>query len=370
MFHVAMRPVLGAATAAVGVLAVASPSSAAGNWQAPQLIGHHLSSPSMVTTWFGVDHVVARGENGIWAFTNRNGGWSGHRLTQDTVATVDGKIVHTSAASPVITVDGHATLVAAYGVRVRQTGQSGDCTFQEIRLVRHEGGHWSAPEAIPNSSCQAPTSIVSRNGTVAVATIGANARGRRAISYFTNASGSWTHVTVATGSVGGGQLSPASLVVAKDGKPMLAYIAAGHLVYARGATPSGHFSHLQLARTGGHAMPSLALYSGLPMVAWSDAAGSHYSYADADGDWYARRVMDGSIQTALTFDAMGHPNMAAADAAGGLHYATRANGAWHSEMLDSHTVLRVGGITAVNGATRVLYQRGSDVFYESTFPGC
>ena len=82
---------------------------------------------------------------------------------------------------------------------------------------------------------------------------------------------------------------------------MLAYIRQGQLIYARGLTSTGQFTHETAATTGAGAssQPSVKINPNneWQMIVWAQADGTHYAYRNAHG-WDSYRVMKGSVSAA------------------------------------------------------------------------
>jgi hypothetical protein len=349
---------------AIGLVSLATPASAS-MWSSPQAAGTgNLSEPSMVEDSNGAEHVVARGDTGIWYATDKSGTWEQTRMTRDFDTTTNGEVLHHVAVHPLIAINAAGTLTVVYGVAVASNADAGSCGSKGLRYTVRSGSRWSRLKRIPDTSCETATGIFVHGARTALAT----KHGANRVSYFTNASGSWTHVTVATGQ----PISSASLTM-YDAKPMLAYIKHGHLIYARGLTTVGNFIYEKAAKTDLHASsePSLAInpINERQMIVWAQADGTHYSYRNAKG-WYAYRVMQGSVRALLVIDGGGAAHIAAADGAGGLWYAERVSGSWDTVRVDAHTVSSLGGIGFGNGI-EISYLRGaSHLFWVSSFSGC
>ncbi len=196
--------------------------------------------------------------------------------------------------------------------------------------------------------------------------------GASRVTYTTNASGSWTHVTVSTGLSNGTHISSASLTT-YDGRPMLAYVKQGHVIYARGLTSIGNFTHETAAPAdnGADSQPSVAINpkNDWPMIVWAQSNGTQYAYRNAAG-WHSYRVMNGTVRALLEFDVSGHGHIAAADGAGGLWYSMRSGGTWNNAHLYSHTVSNLGGM-GFGDHIEISYIRGaSHLYWVSSYTGC
>jgi hypothetical protein len=345
---------------AIGLLALAAPA-AAGGWSSPQSASTgNLHEPSMVADSNGTEYIVARGDTGIWYVTDKKGDWVRTRMTQDFTTKANGQTVTHSAQGPLIAINNGGTLTVVYGVQ----STPGSCGSQGLLYTVGNSGSWSTPKSIPDTACETATGIVVHGAKIYLATVHGTSR----VSYFTNASGSWTHVSVASGT----HISRASLST-YDGKPMLAYIKQGHLIYARGQTSTGNFVHETAAATGPGASsePSVAINptSDWPMIVWAQADGTHYAYRNAHG-WYSYRVMQGSVRAVLAFNGS-TGQIVAADGAGGLWYAEQYSGSWHADQLDVHTVSDLGGIGFSDMSTSISYIRGtSHLFSIMAYFGC
>ncbi len=239
--------------AAVGLLSLAVPATAdTGGWASGQSASTgNLYDPSMVEDTHDIEHVVARGDTGIWYVTDKSGSFVRTRLTQDAL--------HRTAVNPLIAVGTGAPLTVVYDLETR-SGSNG-CVTSVLRYTVRSGGSWSKPKNIPGTNCETATGLVVRGSRIYLATYYENpGNGASRVTYTTNASGSWTHVTVASGLSNGTHISSASLTT-YDGKPMLAYIKHNHLVYARGLTSVGHFTHERLRRPAAVPIRSLRLPS-------------------------------------------------------------------------------------------------------------
>jgi hypothetical protein len=358
---------------AIGLVSVATPASAT-MWSSPQsAVTGNLSQPSMVEDSNGAEHVVARGDTGIWYATDKSGSWARTRMTQDFDTKANGHLFHHLAVDPVIAINAGGTLTAVYGVSVASNGEAGGCDpTKGLRYTVRKGGSWSTPKRIPGTGCETATGIAVHGARIALATVHVAGNGASRVSYFTNASGSWTHVSVASGLSTDTHIGPASIAM-YDGKPMLAYIKHGHLIYARGLTSVGNFIRETAATTDldASSKPSLAInpINERQMIAWAQADGTHYAYRNAHG-WYSYRVMQGSVRAVLAIDGGGTAHIAAADGAGGMWYAARVAGSWATVRVDVHTVSDLGGIGFGNGI-EISYLRGtSRLFWVSSFSGC
>jgi hypothetical protein len=347
---------------AIGLVALASPA-AAGDYGTPQSASTgNLTQPSMVAESGMYQHVVARGDTGIWHVSNKGGDFFRTRLTQDFTSKVNGQTVTHSAQSPQIAINNGGALTVVYSIKLTP----GSCGSQGILYTVHDNGAWSPPKSIPNTACETATGLVVHGTKIYLATIHGTSR----VSYFTNASGSWTHATVATAP----HISRSSLST-YDGKPMLAYIKQGHLVYARGQTSTGSFVHETAATTGPGAtsQPSVAIneISDWPMIAWAQADGTHYAYRNAQG-WYSYRVMQGSVRALLEITPDGASFILSADGTGGLWFASRyPSDPWHSGQMDAHTTTDVGGMYISDNITNVSYIRaGTHLFAIVQYSGC
>lgn len=359
---------------AIGLLSMATPALAAGGWSAPTSASSgNLTTPSMVTDADGFDHIVARGDTGILYMTDSSGSWSQAPLTQDLDTTSQGQVTHHWAMYPRMAINGKGTLTVVFAAAA--SGDVGGCGLRGLRYIVRQAGSesWSQPTSIPESQCQVATGIVVRGTKISLATHNMAGNGAGQVSYFTNASGSWTHEIVASGFATDTPVSLPSLVV-YDGLPMLAYIKHGHLFYARGTTITGNFTHEKVATTDldVSSAPSLAINpnNDRQMIAWAQADGTHYAYRDADGDWYSYLVMQGSVRALLAFDDGGNPHIASADGVGGLWYANRYRAAWHPVRLDSHNVTDLGGI-GLGYNVQISYIRGaSHLFLVGSYTEC
>jgi hypothetical protein len=364
---------------AIGIAAIAlfsfaaSASADTGGWTSPQLAtAGNLTQPSMVTSTTGIDHIVARGDTGLWYETDKSGSWVRTRLTQDSDTHINGILFHKAAQSPLIAVNAAGTLTVVF--RVRLWNNSGaNCEATGLQYVVRSGGSWSAAQTIPDSTCETATGLVVHGGKIYLATLYTAGDGTKRISYFTDASGPWTRTTVA-GGPSSAHISHASLTT-YDGKPMLAYVKSGHLVYARGLTSTDHFTRETAAIVDSSAKsePSVAINpkNDWPMIAWTQSDGTHYGYRNANG-WYSKRVMRGTVRALLAFDSNGLASIASANGAGGLWFGQRISGSWVSVKLDGHTVTDLGGIGLVNRVI-VSYARGistSQIYWVSSSSGC
>jgi hypothetical protein len=305
--------------------------------------------------------IVARGDTGIWHVNSKSGDFVRTRLTQDFTTQVDGHTVNHSAQSPQIAINAGGALTVVYSIKLTP----GSCGSQGILYTIHKDGAWSTPTSIPNTACETATGLVVHGTKIYLATIHGTSR----VSYFTNASGSWTHATVATAP----HISRASLST-YDGKPMLAYIKQGHVVYARGQTSTGSFVHENAATAGPGATsePSVAIneISDWPMIAWAQADGTHYAYRNAQG-WYSYRVMQGHVRAILEINPDGASYILSADGTGGLWLAARYGGSWHTFQLDVHTASDVAGMYFDGSITNASYIReGTHLFAINQYRGC
>jgi hypothetical protein len=355
--------------AAIG-LSLATPALAA-PFGSPQLsISGNLSQPSMVTDIGGFQHVVARGDTGIWYVTNKSGSMIRTRLTRDFDTRANGHLFHHAAIAPLIAINKHGVLTVVYGVTIASDG--GCSPSRGLRYIVRKHGSWSKVKHVPGTTCEDATGLVVNGLTIALATIRGAGNGASAVSYVTNSSGSWTHVTVANGLPTDTHISSASLAM-YDGKPMLAYVKKGHLIYARGLTRIGNFIHETAATTGPSAdsQPSVAINpkNDWPMIVWAQADGTHYAYRNAQG-WYSYRVMQGGVRALLAFDLGGYPYIAAADGTGGLWYADRLTGPWQAIKLDSHPVSDLAGIGFSDHIEISYLRANSRLFWVASFSGC
>jgi hypothetical protein len=282
-------------------------------------------------------------------------------MTQDFTTTANGHTINHAAQSPQIAMNAGGALTVVYSIKLTP----GSCGSQAILYTVRSGNSWSTPETIPNTACETPTGLVVHGTKIYLATI----HGTNRVSYFSNASGSWTRATVATAP----HISRASLST-YDGKPMLAYVKQGHLVYARGNTSTGSFVHETAATTGAGAtsQPSVAINpkSDWPMIAWAQADGTHYAYRNSHG-WYSYRVMHGSVRAILAFDSYGYGSILAADGAGGLWYASRTGSSWSVQQMDVHAVTDVGGLGMSDMSLGLSYLRNGTHLYSITqYFGC
>jgi hypothetical protein len=363
-----VRSAVGAA--AIGLVTLASPASAA-SFSAPQpATSGNLSQPSMIEDGTGFQHVVARGDTGLWYVTNTGGSMVRTRLTRDFDTRANGHLFHHAAVDPLIAINARGVLTVVYGVTIPTDG--GCAPSQGLRYIVRQGGAWSKAKRIPDTTCHYATGLLVHGATISLAVIRAGGNGASAVSYVTNASGSWTRVTVASGLRTGTRIGPASLAM-YDGKPMLAYTRKGHLVYARGLSRIGNFVRETAAATdpAASSKPSLAInpLTGRQMIAWAQADGTHYAYRNAHG-WYSHRVMQGSVRALLTFDTGGNPYIAAADGAGGLWYADRLAGSWHPAHLDAHGVSDLGGIGLSDHIEITYLRENSRLFWVASASGC
>jgi hypothetical protein len=337
---------------AIGLLTLATPAGA--YWDGPELASTgNLHEPSMATDSVGREGIVARGDTGIWYVTHRNGNFQRTRMTQDFTSNANGQTLNHTAQHPLIAFNAGDIPTVVYSMRV----SPGSCSSQAILYTTLGGNSWSTPQGIPGTACETATGLVVHGAKIYLATIHGTSR----VSYFTNASGAWTHVSVATAT----HISRASLST-YDGKPMLAYIKSGHLVYARGLTSTGNFVHEAAAAvdSSAKAEPSVAINpkSDWPMIVWAQSDGTHYAYRDSDG-WESYRVMKGSVRALLAIDDTGIAHIVSADGPGGLRYAIRYSGAWHREKLDAHAVSDLGGITSTYTTVTIAYIRSSSHLY-------
>lgn len=346
---------------AIGLVVLASPA-AAGDFGTPRSASTgNLTQPSMVVESGAFQHIVARGDTGIWYVTSESGDFVRTRMTQDFTTTVNGQTVKHAAQSPQIAINAGGYRTAVYSMKLTP----GSCASQGVLYTVTGGGSWSTPKSIPNTACETPTGLVVHGSKIYLATIHGTSR----ISYFTNASGSWTHTTVASAP----HISRASLST-YDGNPMLAYIKQGHIVYARGQTSTGSFIHETAATAGSGAtsIPSVAIneISDWPMIAWAQADGTHYAYRNAQG-WYSYRVMQGSVRALLEINPNGASYILSADGTGGLWFASRFGGSWHAYQMDAHTVTDLGGMYFNDAVTNVSYIRaGTHLFSIYSYRGC
>jgi len=349
--------------AAVGLLTIAATAAAdTGGWSAGQSASTgNLYHPSMVEDSNAHEHVVARGDTGIWYITDKSGNFVRTRITQDAL--------HRSAVNPLIAVNAGGTLTVVYAV----DSDTNTCGSVGLRYIVRTGGSWSSQTVIPGTKCETATGLLVHGSKIYLATYYQNpGNGAARVTYTTNASGSWTHVVVASGLSKGTHISSASLAT-YDGKPMLAYIKHNHVIYARGLTSTGSFTHETAAATSGSAykQPSVAINpsNDWPMTVWAQSDGTHYAYRNANG-WYSYRVMDGSARALLAFDSTGHGHIAAADGNGGLWYAIRSGGTWNKAHVDSHIVSDLGGI-GFGDHVEISYIRGaSHLYWASSYSGC
>jgi hypothetical protein len=346
---------------ALGLFSLAAPAAAATGWSSPQSASTgNLTDPSMVEDSVSVEHVVARGDTGIWYVTDKNGDWVRTRMTQDFDTHANGHTYHHAAVHPLIAINAGGTRTVVYGVQVTP----GSCGSQGLVYTQRSGSSWSTPQSIPGTACETATGLIVHGAKIYLAT----SHGTSRVSYFTNASGSWTHVSVASGT----HIGHASLTT-YDGKPMLAYIKQGHLIYARGQTSTGNFTHVTAATTGPGAtsQPSVAINPNnqWQMIVWAQTDGTHYAYSNAHG-WYSYHVMQGSVRALLAFDPNGHPKIVAADGPGGLWYAERYNGSWHASRIDVHNISDLGGI-GFGAETEISYVRGTaHLYWVASYTGC
>ena len=261
---------------AIGLVALASPA-AAGDYGTPQSASTgNLTQPS----GRGVGRLAAGGRPRRQRHLARVGQERrvrSHPSDPGLHVPVQRSHRHHTAQSPQIAINKGGALYVVYSIKL----SPGSCGSQGIVYTIHSDGAWSTPTSIPNTACETATGLVVHGTKIYMATIHGTSR----VSYFTNASGSWTHATVATAP----HITRASLST-YDGKPMLAYVKQGHLVYARGQTSTGSFVHETAATTGPGAtsQPSVAIndLNDWPMIAWAQADGTHYAYRNAQG-WYS-----------------------------------------------------------------------------------
>jgi hypothetical protein len=348
--------------AAMGLLALAAPAAAdTGGWSNPQsTTSGNLTNPSMVEGSASIEYIVARGDTGIWYVTDKSGDYVRTRMTQDFDTHAGGQTYHHQAVHPQIAVNDGGTLTVVYGMQVTP----GSCGSQGLVYTQRSGSSWSTPTSIPGTACETATGLVVRGAKIYLAT----SHGTSRVSYFTNASGPWTRVSVATGP----HLGHASLTT-YDGKPMLAYIKQGHLIYARGLTSTGQFTHETAATTGAGAssQPSVKINPNneWQMIVWAQADGTHYAYRNAHG-WYSYRVMKGSVSALLAFDTNGHPRIVAADGVGGLWVAQRISGKWSASRIDVHNISELGGI-GFGAEMEISYVRGAaHLYWIASSTGC
>jgi hypothetical protein len=348
---------------ALGLLFAATPA-AAEEWGSPQSASTgNLAQPSMILDANGAQHVVARGDTGLWYVTNKSGSWARTRLTQDYDTSVNGAQTHHVAVHPQVAINAAGTITVVYAVNVFTGSTPGSCASNALRYTVRSGGSWSSPKNIRESTCEIATGISVHGSKIYLATIAHPDPSAARVSYVTNASGSWTHATVASGL--SNRLYQAALTT-YDGKPMLAYVKSGNLVYARGATSVGSFIHETAATVDATAtsQPSVAINEAndWPMIVWTQSDGTHYGYRNANG-WYSKRVMRGTSRAMLAFDASGYANVVSADGLGGLWFGHRYNGTWYSYKLDDHTVTDLGGLGMANGYPQISYIRGTTHLY-------
>jgi hypothetical protein len=361
---------------AVGLLTLATPVLAADGWTTPQsTVAGSLNTPSMVADAHGFRHIVARADTGISYLTDSgtDGSWVQSPLTQDFETTFEGQVYHHWAMYPRVAINGKGTLTVVYATA--NDGDIGSCGSRGLRYIVRQGGsdQWSQPTRIPDSQCQIAAGIVVHGTKIYLATHETAGNGAGRVGYYTNASGSWTHVTVASGFPTDSPISLPSLVI-YDELPMLAYTKQGYLYYARGATSTGDFTREKVAATDVDvsSAPSLAINpkNDRQMIAWAQADGTHYAYRNALG-WWSYRVMQGSVRALLAFGPGGDPHIASAGGAGGLWYADRSSGSWLPIRLDTHNVSDLGGLAA-DYNVRISYLRGASrhLFAVDSYMGC
>ena len=353
---------------AIGIMAIglfSASTPAAAGWTVPQEASTgNLAQPSMVADSDGAQYVVARGDTGLWFVTNKGGSWVRTRMTQDYDTNVNGAQTHHVAVHPQVAINAGGTLTVVYAVNVFSGSTGGSCQSAALRYTVRSGSSWTKPKSIPDTACETATGIVAHGAKIYLATFNSPDPSVRQVLYLTNASGSWTHASVANGKPN--HIFQASLST-YDGKPMLAYVKSGHLIYARGLTSIGNFIHETAATTDSSATsePSVAINpkNDWPMIAWTQSDGTHYGYRNANG-WYSSRVMRGTGRALLAFDEGGIPHVATADGAGGLWYGWSYGGTWHSFHLDVHTVTDLGGLGTAVGGAQISYIRGTTHLYD------
>lgn len=356
----------GAIIAALVAIAVPGPAAAA--WDDPVRISPmRLSDPAIAVDASGDRHLVARGEDGLWYFTDASGDWRSKRLTRDGPLDHGERVRAHGADIAVDPVDGSIVVAWVRSVPVGTGGCDGTIRYR----VRRDDG-WTATRRVPASNCVATVDVAARGGVLTIAAEIARLE-LQVVEVVTGRPGAWTSQIL--GRLPGPDPVPMSIArspsLALDavGRPKVAYERAWYTMQGvrstiRWARPDGAAMKLRseeaaaLTPAGMAGAVDLALdRAGRPRIAWIDGRRLFLAVRQG-GDWTVRWVGGARYDVAIAIDRAGRTVIATANGWRGLKVWRPGAGGWAARVVDEHQVVALGGlVTGADGYLHLAWQR-------------
>lgn len=324
-----------ATTADPATTPAADPTAA---WSTPiRVTARQLDEAAFTVDRAGHQHLVGRGDDGLWYLTDRTGAWTEQRLTRDGPEV---EFERTRAHHPAIALDPvNGSIVVAW-VRSEPTG-TGGCSG-DVRYRTLTGGRWSATRDVPTPSCAGPIDLAAKNGRLTVA-ISLQQIEYERIAIVAGRPGHWTTTYLGDDPAGGLPIDFANtpaLDLDAAGRPSVAYLKGQWTGDTTQATV--RWAHhvdgqpgLTSDRVRRYVDDNLELLAidlvldgrGRPRITWIGTDGTWVATLGAAG-WSQARVTDPATDVAIAIDAQGRTVLAVADGSDGLKVFRRDAAGW------------------------------------------